>query len=62
MKVCIYGAGAIGGLLGARLAAAGHSVSVVARGESMEAIQRQGLGLVVALAAAALARIRAVRD
>ncbi|WP_027855424.1 2-dehydropantoate 2-reductase [Marinobacterium litorale] len=48
MKVCIYGAGAIGGLLGARLAAAGHSVSVVARGESMEAIQRQGLGLVVA--------------
>ena len=32
MKICIYGAGAIGGTLGARLALAGHEVSLIARG------------------------------
>ncbi|MEO8935498.1 MAG: 2-dehydropantoate 2-reductase N-terminal domain-containing protein, partial [Burkholderiaceae bacterium] len=32
MKVCVVGAGAIGGVLAFRLAAAGHEVSVVARG------------------------------
>jgi len=31
MKICIYGAGAIGGMLGARLGAAGHAMSAVAR-------------------------------
>jgi 2-dehydropantoate 2-reductase len=43
MKVCIYGAGAIGGLLGARLAARGEcSVSAVARGETLRALREQG--------------------
>ncbi len=46
MRVCIVGAGAIGGLVGARLAAAGTPVSVLARGESLAAIQRNGLRLV----------------
>jgi 2-dehydropantoate 2-reductase len=32
MKICIYGAGAIGGWMGARLARAGHDISVIARG------------------------------
>jgi 2-dehydropantoate 2-reductase len=44
-KVCIYGAGAIGGWIGARLARAGCDVSVVARGETLKALQAQGLRL-----------------
>jgi 2-dehydropantoate 2-reductase len=43
MKVCIYGAGAIGSWLGAGLAQAGCSVSVVARGAALSAIQAHGL-------------------
>jgi len=45
MKVCIYGAGAIGGWIGVRLAQAGCAVSVVARGESLARLQSAGLGL-----------------
>ena len=45
MKICIYGAGAIGGFLGARLAEAGYDVSLVARGAHMAAIQANGLTL-----------------
>lgn len=44
MKVCIYGAGAVGGHLAARLAAAGqHEISVIARGPQLEAIKQRGL-------------------
>ena len=42
----MVGAGAIGGMMAARLAAAGHAVSVVARGEHLDAIRRDGLRLV----------------
>ena len=42
-KTCIYGAGAIGGWLGAGLAAAGCDISVVARGATLEALNRHGL-------------------
>jgi 2-dehydropantoate 2-reductase len=45
MKICVVGAGAIGGILAGKLAAAGHAVSVVARGEHLAAIQRDGLTL-----------------
>jgi 2-dehydropantoate 2-reductase len=45
MKVCIYGAGAIGGWIGVRLAQAGCDVSVVARGATLEALNRNGLRL-----------------
>lgn len=45
MKVCIYGAGAIGGWVGTRLARAGHEVSVVARGATLAAVQTHGLRL-----------------
>jgi 2-dehydropantoate 2-reductase len=43
MKICIYGAGAVGGLVAARHAQAGHIVSVVARGAHLEAIRDKGL-------------------
>lgn len=45
MKVCIYGAGAIGGWIGVRLARAGCETSVVARGATLEALQAHGLRL-----------------
>jgi 2-dehydropantoate 2-reductase len=40
--VCIYGAGAIGGVIGASLAAQGHAVAAVARGETLASLQREG--------------------
>jgi 2-dehydropantoate 2-reductase len=43
MKICVYGAGAIGGLMAAWLARSGHDVAVVARGAQLEAIRRDGL-------------------
>ena len=43
MKVCIYGAGAIGGWIGVHLAQTGHEVSVVARGATLEALKKAGL-------------------
>jgi 2-dehydropantoate 2-reductase len=43
MKICVYGAGAIGGLMAAWLARSGHEVSVVARGAQLEAIRKLGL-------------------
>src|SRR3989338_8861470 len=43
MKVCIYGAGAIGGWLGVALAQAGHPVSMVARGDTLRALPAEGL-------------------
>src|SRR5512142_723438 len=43
MKICIVGAGAIGGWIGARLALAGHDVSLVARGDTRTAIDTEGL-------------------
>jgi 2-dehydropantoate 2-reductase len=43
MKVCIYGAGAIGGFIGARLAAAGEcAVSAVARGATLRSLREHG--------------------
>ncbi len=46
MKVCIYGVGAIGGWMGVKLAQSGCEVSAVARGATLEALQRHGLRLV----------------
>jgi 2-dehydropantoate 2-reductase len=45
MKICIIGAGAIGGLLAAKLAASGEDVTVVARGAQLAAIAANGLRL-----------------
>jgi 2-dehydropantoate 2-reductase len=44
-KVCVFGAGAIGGLLGVQLARAGIGVSLVARGPQLAAIRQRGLRL-----------------
>jgi ketopantoate reductase len=46
MKVCIIGAGAIGGLLGAKLALAGEEVTVIDQGQHLKAIQENGLKLI----------------
>ncbi len=48
MKICIVGAGAIGGYLGVKLARAGTQVTLIARGAHLEAIVRQGLTLKLA--------------
>ena len=45
MRICVYGAGAIGGNFAARLADAGNEVSIVARGAHLEAIRARGLTL-----------------
>jgi 2-dehydropantoate 2-reductase len=45
MKICVYGAGAIGGLVGAKLARAGEEVSLIARGAHLEAMKAKGLKL-----------------
>ncbi|MSP80804.1 MAG: 2-dehydropantoate 2-reductase [Rhodospirillales bacterium] len=47
MKICIYGAGAIGGYLGVQLARSGADVSMVARGRTLEAIRANGLKLLI---------------
>jgi 2-dehydropantoate 2-reductase len=46
MRICVFGAGAIGGLVAARLAALGEDVTVVARGAHLEALRARGLRLV----------------
>jgi len=45
MRICIFGAGAVGGHIAARLAAAGNDVSVVARGAHLQAMRSRGLKL-----------------
>ena len=46
MKICIFGAGAIGGYMGAKLAQAGADVSLVARGPHLKAMNENGLRLI----------------
>ncbi len=43
MKICIFGAGAIGGVMAGWITKAGHDVSMVARGASLDAIRSKGL-------------------
>lgn len=43
MKICVFGAGAVGGHFAARLHRGGADVSIVARGPHLEAIRRNGL-------------------
>lgn len=47
MKVCVFGAGAIGSYLAVELALAGHEVCAVARGPHLAAIRRNGLTLLI---------------
>jgi 2-dehydropantoate 2-reductase len=48
VKIAIVGAGAIGGLVGAKLALAGEEVTFVARGPSLEALRARGMKLLAA--------------
>jgi 2-dehydropantoate 2-reductase len=47
MKITVYGFGAVGGLIGARLALAGCEVSAVARGETLASLNANGARLIV---------------
>lgn len=46
MRICVIGAGAIGGLMAAKLALAGNDVSVIDRGPHLDAIRENGLRLI----------------
>jgi len=45
MRYVVYGAGAVGGVIGGHLDLAGHETTLVARGEHLERIRRSGLRL-----------------
>lgn len=63
MKIAIVGAGAIGGLVGAKLALAGEEVTFVARGPSLEALRARGMKLLAADGAEQVASgVRATDD
>ena len=47
MKVCVVGAGAIGGMLGVKLAQGSDKLTLIARGAHLEAIRRDGLRLLM---------------
>ena len=47
MKICIFGAGATGGYLGAELTWAGFDVTLVARGRHLAAMRQNGLTLLI---------------
>lgn len=62
MRICVIGAGAIGGLLGGCLAHAGEEVTLIARGAHLEAMRRTGLRVVMADGAEVHARHVAATD
>ncbi len=45
MKICIVGAGAIGGMLGVKLGLSGHEVSIILRGANLAAVASNGMTL-----------------
>jgi len=61
MKICVYGAGAVGGVIAGWLSRAGHEVSVVARGAHLTVIRERGLRIVSSSSECA-ARVSADRD
>lgn len=46
LRVCVVGAGAVGGMIGSRLAASGTPTSALARGETLEALRHNGWRLI----------------
>jgi 2-dehydropantoate 2-reductase len=46
MKICIVGAGAIGGMLGVKFALSGHDVTLILRGANLAAVQQNGMRLI----------------
>lgn len=59
MKICVVGAGAIGGLLAAKLQQSGEQVSVIARGPHLAAIRANGLKLIEEDGSEIVARVAA---
>ncbi len=59
MRIAVIGAGGVGGYYGGRLAAAGHDVSFVARGESLAALRTSGLRIESALGDVHLTQLHA---
>ncbi len=63
MKIAVIGAGAIGGLVGAKLALAGVDVTFIVRGANLEAIRRNGFTLIAADGAPQVVRnVKATND
>ncbi len=61
MKICVFGAGAIGGYLAVELACSGQEVCIVARGAHLQAIRERGLRLKIN-GAEKVAKVRADSD
>lgn len=59
MKICVVGAGAIGGMLAVKLAATGHTVTVILRGANLAAVQANGMLLIEENGTEVLAQVRA---
>ena len=47
MRICIYGAGAIGAWLGVQLSLSGEDVTLIARGPHLDAMQKNGVKLLI---------------
>lgn len=62
MKICVMGAGGLGGFFGGWLAAAGEAVSFVARGDHLRAMQANGLTVRSALGDRTVQPVRATGD
>ncbi len=60
MKICVVGAGAIGGLMGAKLALAGNDVTIIDKGAHLEAIAKNGLKLIWEDGGEHIAQVKAV--
>ncbi len=56
MRICVVGSGAIGGLLGVRLALSGNEVTLIDQGAHLEAIKKNGLKLIMGDGAEYLAK------
>jgi 2-dehydropantoate 2-reductase len=59
MKICVVGAGSIGGYVGVKLATAGEDVTLIARGPNLEAIAAKGMRLTMHDGTEQVARVRA---
>jgi ketopantoate reductase/2-keto-4-pentenoate hydratase/2-oxohepta-3-ene-1,7-dioic acid hydratase in catechol pathway len=62
MRICLVGAGAIGGLMAAKLAGAGHPVTVIDQGAHLAAIRENGLKLIWEDGSEQVARVNAVES
>src|SRR5918996_229611 len=62
MRIVVMGTGAVGGYFGAKLARAGETVTLVARGEHLAAIQRDGLCVRSAIDGESVVHAPAVED